>query len=232
MALIKFGGGITAMSGSMAGNTFARNRYGNYMRARTKPTNKNTDRQVGARATMSSISERWSNVLTAIERDAWNEYANNVPVTNKLGESIKLSGFNHYVRSNTAILNAGLSVVDTAPSVFTLPEIDATIAATYVAADQEIAVAFDDTAAWAKEAGAALLVYQGAPQSPGVNFFNGPWRFADAILGVAPGGVATPQDVDSAFVITAAQKGNCQFRILRADGRLSEFFRAESKIVA
>ena len=41
MALVKYGGGIIQMSGSMAGNTFARNRYGNYMRARTKPVNPN-----------------------------------------------------------------------------------------------------------------------------------------------------------------------------------------------
>ncbi|GAI58374.1 unnamed protein product, partial [marine sediment metagenome] len=39
MALVKYGGGITQMSGSIAGNTFARNRYGNYVRSRTKPIN-------------------------------------------------------------------------------------------------------------------------------------------------------------------------------------------------
>ena len=31
MALIKYGGGIVHASGSLAGNTFARNKYGNYM---------------------------------------------------------------------------------------------------------------------------------------------------------------------------------------------------------
>ncbi|GAH13494.1 unnamed protein product, partial [marine sediment metagenome] len=50
MSLVKYGGGIVQMSGSIAGNTFARNRYGNYVRARTKPINPNSDRQVVVRA--------------------------------------------------------------------------------------------------------------------------------------------------------------------------------------
>ncbi|GAH50296.1 unnamed protein product, partial [marine sediment metagenome] len=45
MALVKLGGGIVQISGSIAGNTFARNRFGNYMRSRTKPVNPNSTRQ-------------------------------------------------------------------------------------------------------------------------------------------------------------------------------------------
>ena len=59
MALIKYGGGIVDMSGSIAGNTHARNRFGNYMRARTKPVNPNSDRQVAIRAIVSYLAEFW-----------------------------------------------------------------------------------------------------------------------------------------------------------------------------
>jgi hypothetical protein len=231
MALIKFGGGITAMSGSLAGQTYARNHYGNYVRARTKPVNKNTDRQIFARNVMKNTSELWSNSLTIEQRQSWNEFAANVPVTNKLGESITLSGFNQFCRSNAAILNAELTVVKDAPSTFTMPEVDPTIAATYVGSTGKISVAFDTDLAWVKEAGAALLVYQGAPQSPGVEFFNGPWRLVGNVPGVTSTGAESPAEFDSAYVLAAGQKCTCQFRIVRADGRLSEFFRAPAAIV-
>ncbi|GAH28464.1 unnamed protein product, partial [marine sediment metagenome] len=37
MALVKYGAGIIQMSGSIAGDVHARNRFGNYIRPRTKP---------------------------------------------------------------------------------------------------------------------------------------------------------------------------------------------------
>ncbi|GAI01350.1 unnamed protein product, partial [marine sediment metagenome] len=45
MALIKYGGGIVQISGSIAGTVFARNKMGNYARPRTKPVNPRTARQ-------------------------------------------------------------------------------------------------------------------------------------------------------------------------------------------
>jgi len=100
MALVKFGGGVVQMSGSIAGDTFARNRYGNYCRARTKPTNPNTSRQQDVRASLAFLTDRWSNTLTALQRAAWNLYGDSVAMTNRLGETTKLTGFNHYIRSN------------------------------------------------------------------------------------------------------------------------------------
>jgi hypothetical protein len=231
MALIKFGGGITAMSGSMAGNTFARNKYGNYVRSRTKPINRKTPRQVLVRNAMKSIADTWSEILTPELRQGWNEFAAAVPVLNKLGESIFHSGFNQFIRTNTALINAGMEIIDTAPAIFTAPAVDPTISAGYVASTQKVTVTFDEDAEWAKEDGAALLVYQGKPVSHGVDFFNGPWRFVSAIAGVASTGAQSPASLDSAYIITLDQKMTTQFRIVRADGRLSNFFRAPAEIV-
>jgi len=231
MALVKYGGGIIQMSGSIAGNTFARNRSGNYVRARTKPVNPNTDRQQAVRGYIGTIAHRWSNVLTALQRQAWNEYAGEVEVTNKLGETIKLSGFNHYCRSNTAILNCGLTIIDVAPAIFTLPDTDPTVTCIYDETAQEISIAFDDSMEWLNEAGGAMLVYQGKPQSAGIAFFDGPWRFVDSIDGDDETAPTTPSTEPSQYVITAGQLAYTQFRIMRADGRLSEFFRAPAVTV-
>ncbi|GAH61532.1 unnamed protein product, partial [marine sediment metagenome] len=78
MALIKYGGGIIQMSGSVAGSTHARNRFGNYMRARTKPVNPNSARQVTARAVIGFLTARWHENLTDEQRNLWRVYADAV----------------------------------------------------------------------------------------------------------------------------------------------------------
>jgi len=80
MALVKFGGGVVGMSGSIAGTTFARNRSGSYARAKTKPINPNTTLQNLVRATFAMLSARWAQTLTEAQRTAWNLYASSVSV--------------------------------------------------------------------------------------------------------------------------------------------------------
>ncbi len=112
MALVKFGGGVVGMAGSIAGNTFARNRSGSYVRAKTKPINPRSSAQSLARTTLATLTYRWSQILTAAQRTAWNLYASSVAMKNKLGETIFLSGFNHYIRSNAFLMARGETVVD------------------------------------------------------------------------------------------------------------------------
>ena len=82
MALVKYGGGVVQMSGSIGGDTHARNRYGNYIRARTKPINPNTDLQVAIRAAMAFLADRWSQTVTSAQRTAWNLYGASVAMKN------------------------------------------------------------------------------------------------------------------------------------------------------
>ncbi|GAH66828.1 unnamed protein product, partial [marine sediment metagenome] len=121
-ALVKYGGGIIQMSGSIAGNTHARNRYGNYVRARTKPVNPNSARQIKIRAVIAELTERWLNTLTDNQRTAWATYAAAIAMKNKLGETIHLSGFNHYIRSNAGYLDAVAQYFDDGPEELTLPD--------------------------------------------------------------------------------------------------------------
>ena len=127
MALIKYGGGIVQMSGSIAGNTHARNRFGNYMRARTKPVNPNTARQVTARARLALLAEDWREVLSDAQRIAWNTYAAGVSWLNGLGEVVHLTGFNMFCRTNAAYMQVS-SRQNTAPVILSLAEQDPTFA--------------------------------------------------------------------------------------------------------
>jgi len=228
MALVKYGGGIVQMSGSLAGNTFARNRSGNYVRARTKPVNPSTTNQVLVRAIMQTLTARWSQTLTAGQRTAWNLYASSVTMTNKLGESINLSGFNHYIRSNHWFARMGRTLVDDGPVIFELPETDPTMSIAGSEVTQIVTMTFDDALPWCSEDDAMLVILQGDPQNPQINFFDGPWRGRSAKVGASGVPVTSPQEYASITVISELQRFWSKFRVLRADGRLSNPFTANT----
>jgi hypothetical protein len=224
MALVRYGGGIAQMSGSLGGNTYAHNRSGNYVRTRTKPVNPNTDLQTKVRAAMAFLTDRWSQTLTGAQRAAWNLYASNVVMKNRLGVDINLSGFNHYIRSNMIRKQTTTAIIDDGPVVFEIPASDPTYAITASEATQVVSNAFDITMDWATEAGAYMYFFQGVPQNPQRNFFNGPWRLSGALAGADPGPLASPKDRPAVFAFAEGQRLWGYARISRADGRLSSPF--------
>jgi hypothetical protein len=176
---------------------------------------------------MALLTDRWSQTLTALQRTAWNLYGSNVVMTNKLGESINLSGFNHYIRSNSIIVHLGGTIVDNGPVVFEIPASDPTFAITASEATQIVDVTYNDALDWADETGAYLSIYQGSPQNPQRNFFGGPWRFANKASGVTAAPPAPPYQFDAVWAFSELQRFWCYARIVRADGRLSAPFRAD-----
>lgn len=223
-ALVKYGGGIIQMSGSIAGNTHARNRFGNYMRARTTPVNPSSSRQNKVRAILATLVERWNDTLTSTQRTAWKLYGDSVNWLNKLGETCKLTGFNHYIRSNSWRLDLGQTPVDDGPTLFALPGTDGTIAVTSSAATQLLSIAFDDTRDWCSEDDAGLMILEGSPVLITHNFFGGPYRGRSAKMGSVAVPLASPQTYAAIHVVTEGQKVWNKFRIIRADGRLSTDF--------
>jgi hypothetical protein len=232
MALVKMGGGVIQMTGSIAGNTFARNRSGNYVRAKTMPVNPRTALQDDVRTVLSQLSEYWHTTCTAAQRLAWETYAAAVQVKNRLGENIYLTGFNHFIRSNTLRMQAGLAIVDSGPTTLSMPAQDPTFAIEATASDNHVAVTFDNDQPWAILSTAALAVYIGEPQLATRNFFAGPWRFGAAIKGVPSTKAVSPADVDSPFTLITGQKIWAYARILNSDGSVSEPFRASGTVLA
>lgn len=232
MAVVKYGEYITAMSGSVGGTTHARNRFGFYVRNRTKPVNPRTALQTAIRSKLAELAERWSATLDQDQRDAWDLYADTVIMKNALGEDIHLTGFNHYMRSNVACVQSGLDVIDDGPTVFEIPEADPTFAILATESTQDIAYTFDALLPWATEVGAGLLKYQGSPQNGQRTFFAGPWRFHGVILGAAEAPSSPDTEEDPPYAIAEGQRQWCYARIRRADGRLSAPFRADSLVVA
>ena len=232
MALVKYGAGIVQISGSIAGDVHARNRSGNYIRPRTKPVNPNSARQVTIRAGLAVLTERWSETLSAAQRTAWNLYASSVAMKNRLGETIHLTGFNHYIRSNMWRVDLGQTIIDAGPTVFTLPDQDPTISITASEGTQLVTVTFDDGLPWCTEDNAGIMILEGSPQNPHRNFFVGPYRGRSAKMGADPGGIASPQTYVAIHTISEGQRIWVKFRILRADGRLSNPFTANIIVAA
>lgn len=222
--LIKFGGGVVAASGSIAGNTFSRNRYGAYARARTKPVNPQTDRQSRVRAIMSLVSAQYLDSATATNRTNWGIFASNMPETNKLGDTINLSGFNQYIKSNVAAINAGLPKILDAPVVFTKPGEDPAFAVTGSEGDEEVSVTFTEGRDWVDEDEAGMIIQMGIPQNASIGFFNGPWRHAGIIEGDSIAAPTSPTVVTMPYAAVELQKVWVRGRIIRADGRLSDWF--------
>ena len=225
MALVKFGGGVIQMSGSIAGNTFAKNRFGNYVRARTKPINPRSPMQGVVRSILSDLTDIWGQDLSAVERTAWNLYASSVAMKNKLGEVVYLSGFNHFIRSNSCRLRASQSTIKPGPTNFVLPPADPAMAITASAAGQSISLAFNAAMNWCKVTGSFLHLSMGQPQNPQKNFFNGPWKSAGALQGNTAVPITSPQVIPVVFAIALGQRIWMAARIQEVDGRLSELFR-------
>lgn len=228
MALVKFGGGITEMRGSIGGTVFSRNKSGAIARQRTTPINPKSALQSAIRALQSVVAQAWRSATSAAQKAAWAVFAANVPAKNKLGEVINLSGFNQYVKSNMTAQNAGLPAIAGAPIVFTLPGEDPTVTGVVSEGSQDIAVAFDDARDWVDEDDAAMIVQMGIPQDDSIEFFDGPWRHAGAILGDNTTAPTTPEQVAVPFPVAAGQKIFIRTKIIRADGRVSDSFQVSA----
>jgi len=177
---------------------------------------------------MMMLAEQWrESPMTDAIRTAWQTYANSVNWLNKLGETVTLTGFNHFIRSNAALLTAGGTLVTAAPTDLGLPPADPTFAVTGSAASAKLSVVFDNTLDWAGETGGFLSVEMGEPQSASRNFFNGPYRFADAVDGDDTTPPTSPAEIDPPFTLTEGQKIWCRARIIRKDARCSTQFRAD-----
>lgn len=230
MALVKYGAGVVQISGSIAGDVHARNRFGNYIRPRTKPVNPQSQRQTVARARIGFLAEQWRETpVTAAMRTAWGTYASGISMENRLGEDITITGFNAFVMGNACKLACGYDFVEDGPTEIGLPAQDPLFSCALSEANG-ITVTFDDTFEWCDEDDAGMLLYIGKPQSPSRNFFNGPYRFHAAIEG---DGVAAPTTPDGPTAVTAWTLIETQIawvaaRILRADGRVSKQFGAHA----
>jgi len=232
MALVKYGGGILEIRGSIGGQVHSKNRYGHFIRQRTIPVNPNSSRQQAIRNVMGSVVSAWFSVLSAAQRSAWGVYAAAISFTNKLGETITLTGFNHYVRTNISRVSNGLSRINDGPVDLTLPATDPIFNVAFSEATQLVTVNFDDTQPWASQNSAFMSIHQGIPKNSATQFFGGHFRRIGKLDGSLSSPITSPQTVALSFPVATVQKDWAMGRIQEDDGRLSEKFRDDAVVGA
>jgi hypothetical protein len=106
------GGG--AASGKMGAMVASHNKGGQYLRARTVPTNPRTALQNAVRGAFSGIASMWQ-TLTDSARAAWANWGTVVGTTNRLGDNVPISGIAAFQRANVLRAQAGYDLVLDAP---------------------------------------------------------------------------------------------------------------------
>lgn len=105
-------------SGSAAGDTFSRNRWGQYVRRRAAPVNPSSSFQGVVRARMSTNAAAWR-ALTAAQRAGWASLGGQISRTDSIGQAYTLNGFSAYCSVNNNKLAAGDAAVSDAPALIT-----------------------------------------------------------------------------------------------------------------
>jgi hypothetical protein len=115
MATIQYGGGVTAISGSIAGNTFSNNSSGSIVRARSIPVQPLTGIQLLSTNRLNALQTLWRS-LSFAEQTTWNDFSLLHTRINPLGKTRKLHGQQWFCTINTNRQTCGLSILREAPS--------------------------------------------------------------------------------------------------------------------
>ena len=116
MAKIKFGAVVQDARGKIDGIVYSKNQFGAYVRQKVSPVNPKTARQTLVRERMTTLSKRFSTIITQAQRDAWNFFGKVNPVVDVFGNPQATTGIIAYTRLNGVILNAGGTIIDTPPA--------------------------------------------------------------------------------------------------------------------
>jgi hypothetical protein len=217
-------------SGSVGGLTASHGRSGSYFRQRSIPVNPNTSFQQAMRNITGNLATAWVTTLTDVQRAAWDAYGDAVAMTNRVGDTIYLTGLNHFIRSNAPRIQASEPRVDDAPTIFALTDVTLP-SMTISEGTQLVSVAYDNTDAWANEVGGFLKFDLSRPNNPTINYFKGPYRFTDKEIGLA----VPPTSPKTATVPFPVVEGQNVFALLRGalvDGRLSQAIRIGTTVAA
>lgn len=232
---------VGKISGSLGGMTASHGRGGYYLRNRVKPVNSNTPRQQAVRSSLGALVQGWSSLLTPAQRAGWTAYANATPRTDRLGESLILTGSQAYVACNTprlqvnaSTLTASMPRVDDAPTIPTLGEPPNGPIAVNLAAGPPEALGGGLTFAVPPSDDGDLLFYVGSKlMGSGETAYRGPYQLAftvpivDGVAATVWSGIEVADPNDWAAGIVPAAGDTIALRILAAydDGRISQEWR-------
>lgn len=219
MARVTYGDIVTNMSGSTGGATYARNRYGAYKRNKVVPVNPRSELQVVIRSIFATCVGAWQ-TLTAAQRTAWKLFADSVVLPPGWN---RLDAMPEFIRCNTARMNAGLSIVEDAPTTMTnaTPPSASTTIPTFTVSSG-LSLAYSNTHDALGEVGGAFAVFVSPPREATQNTRKG-WRYAGKVAGAGtpPTSPLVISAANLPYVPVAGKTMSVRVMAIRADGRIS-----------
>jgi len=177
---------VTGASGSVGGTTYAKNRNGLYLRAKTAPSQPRSAAQDNVRASFTGSAQAWRG-LTEAQRAGWHALGAQVTTTDALGQSSTLTGSQMHLALNGVLATTGASPISDAPSqpgvIAALPTI--TLEAARVGTASGAFSLFVRSAAYAGK----VQVYATPAVSAGRNYFGkSSFRLLTVVDGLTNGG--------------------------------------------
>lgn len=110
MALIQTSNLVNDIRGSVGGVTFSRSRAGAVVQSKRSPRSQKIKPQESGKVPVTVAAQLWRSA-TDSERKQWNQLALDYPVTNRLGQSTRGSGYQLFCKVQTYRIQAGLPTV-------------------------------------------------------------------------------------------------------------------------
>lgn len=174
-------------SGSYQGVTSSRNRFGQYVRARSTPVQPRTPAQVNIRENQTLNAAAWR-ALTGDQRSGWTSLGLQMVRTDSLGQQYSLTGFQAYCSVNNVLRATGGATVSAAPAL-TTPTGLTSVTLTLTAA--AFSVAFTPTPLPAN----TKLIFRCGPQRSAGRSFEADYR----IIAVSTAAQASPLVATTAY---------------------------------
>lgn len=114
MAKFKMGPVVGDVSGALGNVVFSRNRYGPVMRVRVVPVKVVSDYTVDIHGRLATLSQAWS-ALDPENMVAWKTWAEENPITDRLGDKRVLQPSAAFIGLNMRIIGAGGTQIDVPP---------------------------------------------------------------------------------------------------------------------
>jgi len=171
MAIFRPGPMIADIRGSINGVTYLRTRAGLVARQRVSPINRQTPRQVAVRNAVAYLQEYWRTLLTPELRQPWEDLGTLGGGNNALGDHIRMTGVQMFIRTNVLLILRGYAIVTASPA----PPSETSISApTFLCtAANGLTIETLTPAIGASE----HLFWQISPLLPqSRNFYKGPWE--------------------------------------------------------
>ncbi len=225
MPIIRLGGGVQDARGSLGGQTVRKGRSGHLLQSRRGPVNKQSARQSKSRTIFRQLTQYWSKTLSNVQRASWKIYGDAIDTENRLGQSVHLTGFHHFIAYNSLRLQFGDPIVNDGPTVLTLPGQDPTAGSQINFVTQQLITFFDESQPWVADDNGRLYLTMSQPKTVGTQNFNKSFRLAGVINGSSSSPPTSPQETPTPYPIANGCISVCKIRIAEGDGRLSNFFR-------